>query len=95
MFRNSHLCGVVVHMSPPLHAATTQAQAVPAAADASAVPTVTSVATAPAAASDSTITAFTEYDKNIEFDHVLDDGGWGADGDKVMGESRGRSLLSS
>jgi hypothetical protein len=91
----SRLCGVVVHTSPPSHAAATQAQAVPAAADAPAVPTITSVATALAAASDSSVTAFTEYDKNIEFDHVIDDGGWGDDGDKVMRESRGRSLLSS
>jgi hypothetical protein len=93
--QDSHLYGVVVRTSLPLHAAATQAQAVQAAADAPAIPTVTSVVTAPAAASDATITAFTEYDKNIEFDHVIDDGGWEADRGKVMGESRDRSLLSS
>jgi hypothetical protein len=72
---DSRLCGVGVCTSLPLHASATQAQAVLAAADAPAVPTVTSVATAPAAASDAAITAFTKNDENIEFDHVIDDGG--------------------
>ncbi len=93
--RDSRLCGIVVRMSPPLHAAATQAQAITAAAAAPAILTITSIATAPAAASDAAVTAFTEYDKNIEFDHVIDDGMWGADGDKVKGESSGWSLLSS
>ncbi len=84
-----------MHTFPSLHATTTQAQAVPAAADAPAVPTVISIATTPAATSDAVVTKFTDYDKNIEFNHVIDDGGWGANGDAVMGESRGRSLLSS
>jgi hypothetical protein len=69
------LCGIVVCRSPPSHAAATRAQAIPAVIDAPAVLTITSVATAPTAASDSTVTVFTEYDKNIEFDHVVDDGG--------------------
>jgi hypothetical protein len=93
--QDSRLCSVVVRTSTPSHAAATQAQAVLAAADTPAVLAVTSVATAPAAASDSAIKAFTEYDKIIEFDHIIDDGGWGANRDEVMGESRGRSLLSS
>jgi hypothetical protein len=92
--QDSRLCGIVVLTSLPLHATATQAQAIPAAADAPAIRTITSIATAPAAASDATVAAFTEYDKNIEFDHVIDDGGWGANGDEVMGESRGRSLLT-
>ncbi len=70
--RDSLLWGVVVHTSLPLHAAATQTQAVLAAADAPAVLTITSIATAPAAASDAAVTAFTEYDKNIEFNHVID-----------------------
>jgi hypothetical protein len=93
--QDSCFCGVVVRMSSSLHATTTQAQAVPAAAAAPAVLAVTSIATAPAAASDAAVTAFTEYDNYIEFDNVIDDGGWGAYGNKVMGESSGRFRLTS
>ena len=92
--RDSRLCGVVVHTTPPSHDAAA-AQVNPAAATASAGWAVTSVAAAPAAASNAAVEAFTEYDGYIEFDNVVDDGGgWGAYGDEMTGESSGRSLLT-
>ena len=92
--RDSRLCGVVVHTTPPSHdAAVTQVD--PAAATAPAGWAVTSIAAAPAAASNAAVEAFPEYDSYIGFDNVVDDGGWGAyDGDEIMGESSGRSLLT-
>jgi hypothetical protein len=83
-----------VHVSSIAHRRHTGI-AVTAATAAPGVLAVTSNATALAATSDAAVTAFTEYDENIEFNHVIDDGGWGAGGDEVMGESSGRSLLSS
>jgi hypothetical protein len=85
--RDSCLCGIVVLTSLQLHATATQAQAILAAADAPAVPTVTSVATVPVATSDAAITAFTECDKNIEFNLVLAARGGGADSDELRGEA--------
>jgi len=92
--RDSHICDTVVHTTPPSHAAA--AQAVPAAAASPTCLAVASIAAAPMAAFNATVTAFTEYDKYIQFDNfVVDvDGGWGAHGDKMTGKSSGRSLLT-
>ena len=70
------------------------AQVDPAAATAPAGRAVTSIAAAPAAASNAAVDAFTEYDGIIEFDHIVNDGGWGAYGDEMTGENSGRSLLT-
>jgi hypothetical protein len=69
--QDSRLCSIVVRTTPPSHAAATQAQVTPAAADAPAFSNFTSVATAPAAASDSSITEFTEYDVDMIWDRVF------------------------
>jgi hypothetical protein len=90
--RDSRLCGVVMHTTPPTHAAAAQVHPAAAAA-APAGRAVTSVAAAPAAASNAAVAAFSEYDDYIQFDNVVDDGAWGAYGDEMTGESSGRSRL--
>jgi hypothetical protein len=84
---------LVVRTTPPLHDAAA-AQVDPAATTAPAGRAVTSIAAAPVAASNAAVDAFTVYDGIIEFDHVVNDGGWGAYGDKMTGENSGRSLLT-